>query len=211
MASSRRYRKGKLNEKHMHRANMMYWLHCSEKYKPFFRSPSRVIEFGSYNINGSIRRVFACEDYTGLDWRPGPCVDVVSLAHEYRTDKIYDTVVSASMLEHDPHWEQSIENMLSVLADDGIMVLTWGAALNEEHCLEEAPDGGFHCLPAGKVVALLERNGMYVHELQYEQLFCQRTGQGRGGMGEVGLVAFRNKKNAIGDPIIDELIEEDRV
>jgi len=184
----------------MHRANLLYWQHCAAKYARHFSAPSKAIEFGSYDINGSIRQVFDVEDYTGLDWRAGPCVDVVSLAHEYdpRGQK-YDTIVSASMLEHDPHWEESISNMVKMMKVDGILILTWGAGLNVEHCLEEAPDGKFHCLKAGKVLNLLERLGLYVHELRYERLFVDsnnlrvRWGAAGDGMGEVGLVAFNKE------------------
>lgn len=200
----------------MHQANLMYWQHCSDKYARYFQNPSSVIEFGSYDINGSIRQVFTAEDYTGLDWRPGPCVDVVSLAHEYDSGgKKYDTIVSASMLEHDPHWEASIKNMISMLKKDGILIMTWGAGLNIEHCLQEAPDGEFHNLKAGKVLNMLKRMSCHVHEFRYERLFADSTGvpirwpAGISGMGEVGLVAFRNKSHATGDRVIDDLIPED--
>jgi len=85
----------------MHLSNRVFWETCSKKYPAFFNDPAKVIEFGSYNINGSIRDVFSCSEYTGLDWRPGPAVDIVLLAHEFKSEKV-ETVVSASMLEHDP-------------------------------------------------------------------------------------------------------------
>lgn len=203
----------------MHIANTLYWRACSQKYPKYFNDPSRVIEFGSYNINGTIRTEFNCTDYTGLDWREGPAVDVVSLAHEYKTQKPFDTVVSASMLEHDPHWEKSLNALLDCMKDNGILILTWGAALNVQHCLQEAPDGKFHALPAGKVVDKLEAEGLYVHELQYEKLFMERTQdlahfrpRERGGMGEVGLVAFWDKKYAKGtERVLDELLPQDAV
>jgi hypothetical protein len=204
----------------MHPANDLYWQTCAKKYPKYFNDPSRVIEFGSYNINGSIRSVFKCKDYTGIDWRPGPDVDVVSLAHAYKTDKPYNTVTSASMLEHDPHWEKSLNALLDCVLDDGILVLTWGAALNPGHCFKEAPDGKFHALPAGKVINKLKAEGMYIHEFQYESLFVKRTDPSsaiiprprmRGTLGEVGLVAFWDKKHAKGERIIDEMVPEDAV
>ena len=201
----------------MHLTNKMYWDHCSAKYSKYFNDPSRVIEFGSYNINGSIRGTFECEEYVGVDWRPGPLVDVVSLAHEYDSDEAFDTVVSASMLEHDPYWEKSIPNMLDHLTEDGILILTWGAALNVEHCLEEAPDGEFHPLQVGRVMDLLDQHGMYIHEVQYEQIFMEGhvdiskyRRRDRGGMGEVGLVAFRDEEHAIGERVVNELLDEDK-
>ena len=51
-----------------------------------------VLECGSYNVNGSVRGLFAAREYVGLDWRPGPGVDVVSLVHEYKPGRQFDTV-----------------------------------------------------------------------------------------------------------------------
>jgi len=196
----------------MHPANTLYWQACATKYPKYFNDPSRVIEFGSYNINGSIRGLFNCTDYLGVDWRAGRGVDLVSLAHEFKTEKPYDSVVSASMLEHDPHWEKSLNALLDCMKDDGILILTWGSALNEEHCLREAPDGKFHALPAGKVIQKLKAEGMYLHEFQYEKLFVERLAirnRARGGMGEATLVAFWDSKYAEGEQVIDALVAED--
>ena len=67
-----------------------------------------VLECGSYNVNGSVRDLFTAREYVGLDWRPGPAVDVVSLVHEYQPGRMFDTVISTEMLEHDPHWRESV-------------------------------------------------------------------------------------------------------
>ena len=37
-------------------------------------------------------------EYIGLDWRPGPGVDVVGLVHEYQPGRLFDTVISTEML-----------------------------------------------------------------------------------------------------------------
>ena len=54
-----------------------------------------VLECGSYNVNGSVRGLFAAREYVGLDWRPGPGVDVVSLVHEYQAGPAVSTRSSA--------------------------------------------------------------------------------------------------------------------
>jgi hypothetical protein len=194
----------------MHKTNELFWKTCSKKYSKHFSDPSEVIEFGSYNINGSIREAFSCSKYTGLDWRPGPCVDAVSLAHSYRHPNKVDTVVSASMLEHDPYWPLSLSNMINNhMTDQAILILTWGAARNAPHCRNEAPDGGFHCLKAETVCKFLKLQGLYIHEFRYEgnlPYFVQDVGD---GFGEVGIVAFRSKEYASGDRSIDEFMPED--
>ena len=95
-----------------------------------------VLEVGSYNVNGSVRDHFHnFSSYTGVDFRPGPNVDEVCLAHDMDFDVKFDVVISSSMLEHDRHWRDSITNMESHLKDDVILLLSWGAANNDPHGL----------------------------------------------------------------------------
>lgn len=205
----------------MHSTNMFFWKRCSEKYPLYFKNPSHVIEFGSGYINGSIRDVFECSKYIGIDWRAGKNVDLVSLAHEVSFgSETFDMVASASMLEHDPHWIKSIAKMIDVLKKDGLMALSWGAALNGVHGFREAPDGKFHALKAGYVIDLLEAFGMYIHEFEYERKillekepeYAGRTGLGGTplGLGEVVLVAFKDKKYAVGIQSIMDLLDVDK-
>lgn len=202
----------------MHELNRRFWSMCSEKYPQYFHGRPRVLEVGSLNVNGSLRDHF--EDittYIGVDWRPGPCVDVVSFAHEMEFDEPFNTVISASMLEHDPYWEDSIPKMVSLLRDDGALFLSWGAALNLVHCLIAGPDGKFHALPAGKVINLLTKMGLYIHEFRYESSFRSRRERRKrrkssgGGRGEVGLVAFKDKSCATGESVIDMMLDADKV
>lgn len=193
----------------MHAANKAFWEYCADKYPEFFGEGKRVIEYGSYDINGSIRPILKSEVYVGVDWRPGPSVDLVCLAHEVKIDEGFDAVVSASMLEHDPFWEKSLQNMVEALKPHGIIILSWGAALNPQHCLSEAPDGNFHALKAGSVLNKLKELGVSVYEFWYESNLERITGVS-GGDGEVCLVAFLQQRNQ--QPWhIDELKAEDRI
>lgn len=66
--------------------------------------PKRVIEVGSYDVNGSVRPLFPeADSYIGLDRRAGPGVDVVADALTYTPDGPVDLVVCCEVLEHDPH------------------------------------------------------------------------------------------------------------
>ena len=165
----------------MHLSNFQWWIYASGRWANHFNN-ARVLEIGSYSINGTIRPIFRNCDYTGLDWRPGPYVDIVSLAHEFKWDKTapFDAIVSASMLEHDPYWESSLRNVIPMLdSEHGALFLSWGSADNPRHCAPECPDYEeakkknehmtlHHALPAWNVVDLLLSMGFVIQEFRYE-------------------------------------------
>lgn len=102
----------------------------------------RVLECGSYDINGNPRKYFSsAKEYIGIDWRPGPCVDKVALVHEYK-DKpngYFNFVIATSLIEHDPHWEDSIARMVDLLAPGGSLLITCGGLGFHQHELETSP------------------------------------------------------------------------
>ena len=212
----------------MHLANRIFWKYVSEELPSFFNED--IIEFGSYNINGTIRNYFKnCKRYIGVDWRSGNCVDMVGLAHEVKFDFKARAILSASMLEHDPYWEKSLDNMINHLKADGILVLTWGAAKNRKHCLKESPDGGFHCLKVEKVVNYLTSRNLKIYISIYDRelhniikdandsdrlkkrFIDERKNKWKGdGFGEFNLVAF-NFANELEGGFITALQDEDKI
>jgi SAM-dependent methyltransferase len=148
-------------------------------------------------------------------------VDLVSLAHEVPfPPETFDTVLSASMLEHDPYWERSIKKMVETLKPDGLLGISWGAARNTPHEFATAPDGEFHALKAGLVLSLLKNLDIYIHEFQYERSITEqvkddpsftvhRLEDPEYGLGTVVLVAFKDKKYATGEQLINPLQEWD--
>lgn len=204
----------------MHEANRKFFLYMRQKYLSRYENNKnvRILECGSLNVNGSIRNCMPSGNYIGVDWREGPCVDMVCLTHEMQFNEQFDIVASASMLEHDPYWEKSISKMLDYLKEDGIMILTWGAARNPPHEHGASDDNCFHKLPAGYVINYLKDRHMYIHEFRYEGLLpfvnpdrdcCSSIPR---GMGEVCLVCFKNKNYAPNEPpILDTMLEEDMV
>jgi SAM-dependent methyltransferase len=156
----------------MHDTDRAFWDMVAEKYSEFFTG--RVFEFGSYDVNGSIHDSFPDhEDWTGIDWRPGPQVDVVSLAHEFqlmdRPADLAKAVVSSSMLEHDPYWDKSLSRMVDCLKPDGALFLSWGAAGNPVHNQETCPDGhGHHPRKVSDVFRVLIEEGLFVQHFAYQ-------------------------------------------
>jgi len=189
----------------MHVANMKYWEYAKAKYPRYFSRPSKVVEIGSFNINGTVRILFDCDHYVGVDWIKGKDVDVVSLAHEVNFDYQFDTIISTSMLEHDPYWELSLAKMVSLMKDDGILLLGWGCARNGPHCTWSAPDKKHHPLKGDKVLNLLQKAGLFIDEFRYEDHFMGVPGFGQ----YVVLIAFKDAKYSTPPHIIDMRAPED--
>jgi hypothetical protein len=112
---------------------MDYVRSVRDKY-PWFFSRTRVLEVGSRCVNGTVRQFFGPCDYTGLDCTPGDGVDVVCLAHEFRSASRFDFVISCEAFEHDPYLAKSLENVLGrCLRAGGLFVGTWAGPDRLEH------------------------------------------------------------------------------
>jgi SAM-dependent methyltransferase len=99
----------------------------------FFRS-TKTLEIGSLDINGSIRQFFEGGDYVGLDVAQGPGVDVVCQGQDY--DGLtagFDTVISCEVLEHNPHWRETLTNMLWLCRPGGLVLVTCATTARREH------------------------------------------------------------------------------
>ena len=81
-----------------------------------------VVDIGSYDVNGTLKPLFAGSKYIGLDQSAGPNVDVVAQATNTPfADSSVDVIVSTSCFEHDEcFWETFLE-MCRILKPGGII------------------------------------------------------------------------------------------
>lgn len=101
-----------------------------------------VIEVASMVMHGSPREALQhhARSYVGIDWRPGPGVDVVGLAHEALRGRDADLVVWCQAVEHDPWWRETLRASVEALsARGGWLVATWAGPGYPEHELDTAP------------------------------------------------------------------------
>lgn len=91
----------------------------------------RVIEVGSYDVNGSLRPLVEAlepSSYVGVDIMDGPGVDVVCDAGELLSrfsESSFDFVISTEMIEHVKNWRWAIHNLKNICkAGGGILITT---------------------------------------------------------------------------------------
>lgn len=102
---------------------------------PLLLDGARILEIGSYDVNGSMRGVFSrSADYVGVDLVSGPGVDRVVYGHEVaEPDGSYDAVLSGECFEHDPHFHETFANMVRLTRPGGLVAFTCASRGRPEH------------------------------------------------------------------------------
>jgi len=99
-----------------------------------------VVEFGSLDINGSVRRLFGAANYWGIDLQRGPGVNEVADAAEWRAvHPRPDCIVCCEVLEHTPDIVGIFMSAFRNLESGGHFVVTCAIYPREPH---SAVDGG---------------------------------------------------------------------
>ncbi|MEO8736782.1 MAG: class I SAM-dependent methyltransferase [Edaphobacter sp.] len=97
-------------------------------------SGRKVLEIGSLDINGTVRGFFSNCDYTGLDVAAGPGVDVVCEGQKYDApDASFDVVICCEVMEHNPYWVETFNNMIRLLKPGGLMIMSCATPWRPEH------------------------------------------------------------------------------
>jgi SAM-dependent methyltransferase len=97
----------------------------------FYRT--KVIDFGSLDINGNNRHFFEECEYTGVDLYQGRNVDIVGLAHEVELPYTPDVIISGEMLEHDRYWKKSLQRFQNSLTPQGLLLISCATVGRPEH------------------------------------------------------------------------------
>lgn len=90
----------------------------------------RVIEVGSYNVNGSLRSLIESwnpVEYVGVDLEKGPGVDMICNAEDLVKKfgkESFDVVISTELLEHVLDWKTVISNFKNICKPGGIILIT---------------------------------------------------------------------------------------
>jgi SAM-dependent methyltransferase len=95
----------------------------------------RVLEIGSYDVNGSVRALFdGAREYVGVDLIEGPGVDQVAYGHEIDEPVgAFDLTLSGECFEHDPQWSDTFTNMIRLTRPGGLVTFTCASHGRPEH------------------------------------------------------------------------------
>lgn len=102
----------------------------------------KVLEFGSLDINGSIRSILEPMSslYVGVDMQNGPGVDVVADASTFSHEKSFDVVACCEVFEHAENWRQIIDNSHRLLRNGGLFIATMAGEGRRPHsAIDENP------------------------------------------------------------------------
>jgi SAM-dependent methyltransferase len=84
----------------------------------------KILDVGSYDVNGTMKPIFEKGQYVGLDMEEGPNVDIVGVSHNIPFEKDeFDIVISSSCFEHDDMFWVSFQEMCRVLKPGGYMYI----------------------------------------------------------------------------------------
>lgn len=108
-----------MHQNALNHAKLFFEVYCKNQ------NNLKVVEIGSYDVNGSLRDVVPknITTYTGIDFSPGPGVDIV-LNDPYQfpfENDTFDVLVTSSCFEHSELFWLTYLECLRILKPDGIM------------------------------------------------------------------------------------------
>lgn len=121
-----------------HKEQIQWCLKIKEIFPTYFYG-KQVLDVGALDVNGNNRHLFVDCEYIGLDIVKGKNVDVVCVAHEYKTDTKFDVVLSTNALEHDIYYEKTLNNMISLLSPNGLMFFSCASKWKEHGTKRRSP------------------------------------------------------------------------
>jgi cephalosporin hydroxylase len=102
-----------------HNAEKFYKKYCAENIEN-----KKILDVGSYDVNGTMKPIFEKANYIGMDMEAGPNVDIVANANEIPfKENYFDIVLSSSCFEHDDMFWETFLEMCRVLKPGGYMYI----------------------------------------------------------------------------------------
>jgi SAM-dependent methyltransferase len=100
---------------------------CVKFYNTYLKNhpeTTKVVDFGSYDVNGTLRPIFEKMNYTGIDMSEGPNVDVVTNNQSTPFENnSFDVVTSSSNFEHDDCFWVTFLEMCRIVKSGGYIYI----------------------------------------------------------------------------------------
>lgn len=140
------------------------------------RAKIDVLEIGSLDVNGGLRHLYPRASWLGVDFMPGPGVDVVADAGDWRPTGEqmppdgFNLIFCAEVLEHAPRYWRIIDTAAALLrVDGGAFICTAATDPRAPHGAYD-PDGTHGVLPGEHyenvdvpALVLLLRTALFTH------------------------------------------------
>lgn len=118
----------------MAHADQFDFIKLIKQHFPSFFTGVSVLEIGSLDINGSVRKFFPGTAYTGVDVAAGPGVDEVGQGQLVGYPSgTFDAVISCECMEHNPFWVETVSNMFRMAKPGGLVVVSCATTGRAEH------------------------------------------------------------------------------
>jgi predicted SAM-dependent methyltransferase len=100
---------------------------CSSFYEEYCKKSVeklKVVDFGSYDVNGCLKPIFKEHNYIGIDMAEGPNVDIVCTNDNtpFENDSI-DVILSSSSFEHDDLFWMTFLEMCRITKPGGLIYI----------------------------------------------------------------------------------------
>ena len=100
---------------------------CTSFYNDFCKQSTeklKVVDFGSYDVNGCLKPIFKDHNYIGIDMAEGPNVDIVCTNDTTPfEDQSIDIILSSSSFEHDDFFWMTFLEMCRILKPGGLIYI----------------------------------------------------------------------------------------
>jgi hypothetical protein len=114
----------------MHLEAMRFVMRMKAIFPDYFKTKTRkVVEIGSYNVNGGVKWLFDSPGYFGVDIYKGKGVDIVCDGHNVRIKA--ETYISVECFEHDVNWKKTLQRMIDNTTE--CLIISCAYTGREEH------------------------------------------------------------------------------
>tara|TARA_Y100000310_G_scaffold307289_1_gene349260 strand:- start:569 stop:1108 length:540 start_codon:yes stop_codon:yes gene_type:complete len=116
-----------------HKEQKEFCMSIKRQFPKYFENKI-VLDIGSGDVNGNNNHYFKDCFVLGNDVGYGPNVHLLGFAHELPfIDEYFDTIISTECLEHDRHYDKTLNAAVRMLKSGGLYVFTCATTGRPEH------------------------------------------------------------------------------